>query len=239
MLWIGFVAFFSFFIKGLCGFADAMVFTTLLSFSGSIAQASPLSLLIGYPSNLIMMREHRKSINLKLCLPLCIMVVAGIIPGTLFFKSTDTSILEIVFGLFIVAIALDMLLGKKKPVQNGQKTSWKMWLLGILAGFICGFCGIGVLIGTYISKVTTDTHSFKANACVVFFVSSSLRLIMFIVLNILTADLLLQALTLFPFALLGLWLGMKSSKIIPETYAKKFVLIMLILSGLMLVINNL
>ena len=44
---------------------------------------------------------------------------------------------------------------------------------------------------------------------------------------------------LAPAALLGLWLGMKSSKIINEAHARKIVLVMLVVTGLMLVINNL
>ena len=239
MLWIWFFAFISFFIKGLCGFADAMVFTTLMSFTDSITYASPLMQVLGYPSNLIMIREHRKSVDLKICLPLCAMVIVGIIPGTLFFKNIDIGVLEIIFGLFVVGIALDMLLSKKKPVQAAQKPGWKMGLLGIIAGFVCGFCGLGVLIGAYISKVTSDTRAFKANACVVFFVASTIKIILFILLDMLTKELLLQALMLFPIALLGLWAGMKSSSIFNEARARKTVLIMLILSGLMLVINNL
>ena len=239
MLWLWFVTLISFFIKGLCGFADAMVFTTMLSFTGSIAHAAPLMQVLGYPSNLILIRENRKYIDYKVCLPLCAMVIIGIVPGMLFFKNTDTGMLEIIFGFFVVLVALDMLLRKKKPVQNGQKIGWKMGLLGIVAGFVCGFCGIGVLIGTYISKVTTDMRSFKANACIVFWVASTTKILSFFFLNLLTKESLLQALMLAPIALLGLWLGMKSSKIIDEARAKKMVLIMLILSGLMLVINNL
>lgn len=239
MLWLGFVAFVSFFVKGLCGFADALIFNTMLSFTGSIAHAVPLMQLLGYPSNLIMVREHRKFIDYKVCLPLCVMLMAGIIPGILFFKNTDTGAIEIIFGSFVVLVALDMLLRRKKPVKSGQKIGWKMGILGIIAGFVCGFCGIGVLIGTYVSKVTADIRSFKANACVVFFVAGTTKILSFFFLDILTLEILLQTLMLAPAALLGLWLGMKSSKIINEAHARKIVLVMLVVTGLMLVINNL
>lgn len=44
----------AFFIKGLCGFANTLVFTSILSFGIVNANISPVELLIGYPSNLIL-----------------------------------------------------------------------------------------------------------------------------------------------------------------------------------------
>ena len=39
----------AFFIKGLCGFANTLVFTTILSFAADNACISPVELLLGYP----------------------------------------------------------------------------------------------------------------------------------------------------------------------------------------------
>jgi uncharacterized membrane protein YfcA len=87
--------------------------------------------------------------------------------------------------------------------------------------------------------VTDNTRSFKANACVVYFLADSIRILMFACMGILTMDILWQAVMLVPVSMLGLWLGIKGSSILNEAVAKKAVLIMLILSGLALVINNL
>lgn len=239
MIWLWFVTLFAFFIKGLCGFANSLVFTTLMSFSSSIVHISPIMLLLNYPTNLIMVWNGRKSLNWKICGPLCIMVIAGIIPGTFFFTNTDTRLLEGIFGVAVVLISLEMLFNKRKAQPSGQKVNWKLSLLGVLSGFVCGFCNTGVLVGTYLSKVTDNTQSFKANACIVYFLSDNIKLLMFLCLGVLSREILLEALSIFPIAMLGLWLGMKSSKIMNETIAKKVVLVMLIISGLGLVINNL
>lgn len=239
MIWLWFVTLFAFFIKGLCGFANSLVFTTLMSFSSSIVHISPIMLLLNYPTNLILVWNGRKSLNWKICGPLCIMVIAGIIPGTFFFTNTDTRLLEGIFGVAVVLISLEMLFNKRKAQPSGQKVNWKLSLLGVLSGFVCGFCNTGVLVGTYLSKVTDNTQSFKANACIVYFLSDNIKLLMFLCLGVLSREILLEALSIFPIAMLGLWLGMKSSKIMNETIAKKVVLVMLIISGLGLVINNL
>ena len=50
-------------------------------------------------------------------------------------------------------------------------------VLGILSGFLCGLYGIGALLGAYVSRVTDDSSSFKANICVVFFVENTVRMV--------------------------------------------------------------
>ena len=238
MIWLWFVTLFSFAVKGLCGFANSLVFTTLLSFGDSIVHITPINLLLNYPSHILMIWNYRKAIDYKICLPLCGMVIVGIVPGVIFFKNADISTLEIIFGIFVVLIALDMLFGRKKPAQGAQN-SWKMGLLGVVSGFACGFCNIGVLVGAYVGKVTDDTDSFKANVTIVYFVADTIKMVMYAYLSILTVDILLESLVLVPISLLGLCLGIKGSKMINEAAVKKMVLIMLILSGLALVINNL
>ena len=243
MFFLPIVTLFSFFIKGLCGFANSMVFTTLMSFKSSLVNVSPVILLLDFPSNLIMTWRYRREINPKVCLPLSAMVVAGMIPGTLFLKNMDTKLIKVIFGLVVVSIAADMLLdmtlrAKKAAVPKDGK-NLKMGLLGVAAGFICGLCGIGVLIGAYVSKVTDNARAFKANACAVFFVSNCTKILLFLLLDILSAEILLQAVMLAPFLLLGLWLGMKSSDFMSEAPAKKLVLLMLVISGTALIIENL
>ena len=46
--------FVAFFIKGLCGFANTLVFTTILGFGEANVNISPVELLLGFPSNLIL-----------------------------------------------------------------------------------------------------------------------------------------------------------------------------------------
>ncbi len=53
----------AFFVKGLCGFANTLVFTTILSFGNSNVNISPVELILGYPTNAILAWKERKSIN--------------------------------------------------------------------------------------------------------------------------------------------------------------------------------
>ena len=83
ILWI-IAAICAFFIKGLCGFANTLVFTSILSFGVNNALISPVELLLGYPGNLLLAWKERKKINWKICGSLSVLVMLGSIPGAFF-----------------------------------------------------------------------------------------------------------------------------------------------------------
>ena len=238
MIWWIVATLCAFFVKGLCGFANTLVFTTILSFSNNNILISPVELVLGYPSNVILAVKERKSINWKVCLPLAALVLFGNIPGMLFLKNADTGLIKIFFGFVIIFIGTEMLLREIRPKKMKQ-SKIVLGVIGILSGILCGLYGIGALLGAYVSRVTDDSHAFKANICIVFLVENTFRIIMYGGLGILTLDILKQAVILIPFMLVGLFLGMRSSRILDEKVVKKIVIIMLILSGGALIFNNL
>ena len=89
----------AFFVKGLCGFANTLVFTTILSFGNSNVNISPVELILGYPTNVILAWKERKSIKWSMCIPLALLVIIGSIPGALFLKNVSTSIIKTIFGI--------------------------------------------------------------------------------------------------------------------------------------------
>ena len=52
MVWLIVATLAASFIKGVCGFANTLVFTTILSFSFNNIQITPMDLIIGYPANM-------------------------------------------------------------------------------------------------------------------------------------------------------------------------------------------
>ena len=60
----------AFFVKGLCGFANTLVFTSILSFGTANINISPVELMLGYPTNVIISWKERRSINPRICIPL-------------------------------------------------------------------------------------------------------------------------------------------------------------------------
>lgn len=228
----------AFFVKGLCGFANTLVFTSILSFGVSNSSISPVELLLGYPTNFILAWKERKSIRWEICLPLALLVVVGTIPGVFFLKSANVSSIKVLFGAIIVLIGAEMLWSDANGSRFKQ-SKFLLILIGILSGILCGLYGVGALLGAYLGKVTNDSHSFKANICTVFVIENTLRIVLYTVWGILTFDVLRQAVVLLPFMLIGLGSGMLSGKFLDEKIVRKLVIVMLIVSGAALVLTNL
>ena len=228
----------AFFVKGLCGFANTLVFTTILSFGNSNVNISPVELILGYPTNIILAWKERKSIKWSVCLPLALLVIIGSIPGVLFLKNADTSIIKMIFGVVIILIGLEMLL-REFQAKKIKQSKVVLGIIGVLSGLLCGLYGVGALLGAYVNRVTDNSSSFKANICVVFLIENTFRIILYGLWGIITWDIVKQAIVLIPFMLIGLVLGIFSGKFLDEKVIKKIVIVMLIVSGVALILNNL
>lgn len=135
----------AFFIKGLCGFANTLVFTTILSFGTANINISPVELVLGYPTNLILAWKDRKSIKWSICIPLSILVIIGSILGILFLKNTDTQVIKIAFGVIIILLGIEMLL-REFQTKEIKESKIILVLIGFLSGILCGLYGIGALL---------------------------------------------------------------------------------------------
>lgn len=238
MLWWIIATVCAFLIKGLCGFANTLVFTSILSFGNNNINISPVELILGYPTNIILAWKERKSIRWEICIPLAILVIIGSIPGVLFLKNADTSSIKVFFGVIIIAIGFEMLL-REFQTKKMKQSKIVLAIIGILSGLLCGLYGIGALLGAYVNRVTSDSSSFKANICIVFLIENTFRIFLYGLWGIITFDIIKQAFILFPIMLLGLFLGMLSGKFLDETLIKKLVILLLIISGIALIITNL
>lgn len=224
----------AFFIKGLCGFANTLVFTSILSFGANNINISPVELVLGYPTNLILALKERKQISWWMCLPLAVLVILGSIPGVFVLKNVDTGIVKTIFGFIIILLGIEMLLREFHPKQMKQSIPMLI-LVGILSGLLCGLYGVGALLGAYLSRVTDNTHSFKANICVVFLVENTFRIVLYACTGILHLAILKKALILAPFMLIGLFGGMFAGNILNEKLIKRLVILLLIISGFALI----
>lgn len=240
MIWFIIATLVAFFIKGLCGFANTLIFNGILSYTANNINISPLEVVLGYPSNIILVWKERKSLNWKIWLPLTVLVVAGSIPGIFLLKHTDAGLLKVIFGIAVIVIGIEMLFREMKS-NNRTSGGSKMVLvlIGIISGLLCGLYGVGALLAAYVSRVAENSHEFKANSCVVFVVENTIRIILYTATGILTLAVLKQVVILIPFMLAAVFLGMKSSSVLNEKIIKKIVIVLLILSGIVLIINNL
>lgn len=237
ILWIV-AATVAYFIKGLCGFANTLVFTSILSFGAANASISPIDLVLGYPTNLILTWRNRRSLDRKVWLPLAALVLLGSVPGALLLKNVDARHIKLLFGLVVAALGAEMIVGtgrKKRP----HSSKGALALIGMGAGMLCGLFGVGALLAAYMGRVTENAPSFKANISAVFIVDNTFRLVLYSFLGLLTPDTVKTVLLLMPFALLGLFGGMLCSRRLNEGTVRKATAVLLVLSGFSLILKNL
>ncbi len=262
VLWI-IAAFAAFFVKGLCGFANTLVFTSILAFGTDNINISPVELLLGYPASVIITWKGRKKLNRRIFIPLVLLVLAGSIPGAFLLKNTDARYIKIVFGIVIIFSGLEMLFRERRGSQTGgQKDGSKNDLLsgelregsteagktkrqriilitiGLISGILCGLFGVGALLAAYVGRVTEGSEEFKTNINAVFIAENTFRIILYSALGIITLSGIRQVIILAPFMLAGLFAGIKSSDILDEKAAKGLVIILLILSGFAMIVKN-
>lgn len=228
----------AFFIKGLCGFANTLIFTSVLGFGEANVNISPVELVLGYPTNLILTWRNRKKLKASVCVPLSLLVLGGSIPGAFLLKNIDTRYLKLVFGAVVVLIGLEMFLREYRPGKL-KESKLLLALIGVLSGLLCGLFGIGALLAAYVGRVTDTTDEFKANISAVFIVENTFRIVLYSLIGIITAETLKRSAVLMPLMLAGLFAGMKSAQVLDERAVKKLVIILLVVSGIVLIINNL
>lgn len=231
----------AYFVKGVSGFANTLVFSSIMSFGTNNINISPVDLLIGIPPNAIMVWKNKSRIDPKICVPLSLLVAAGVIPGALFLKNTDVVSIKIVFGIVIILIGIQILLQELfiKTKENSKPNPVLLAVLGVISGVMCGLFGIGALLAAYVNKTASDSSAFKANMCIVFLVDNVIRFVLYTLWGILTFESYKIALFLLPGMVAGLLLGMLVGKKLNEKTMKIVVVILLIFSGISLIVNTL
>ena len=112
-------------------------------------------------------------------------------------------------------------------------------IIGIAAGILCGLFGVGALLSAYVSRVTQNDSSFKANISAVFIADNTFRFILYSALGLLTINTVKTTLLLIPFGLLGLFAGIRCSSRMNERIIRRLTAALLVLSGLSLILKNL
>ena len=228
----------AFFVKGLCGFANTLVFTSILGFGENNVAISPVELMLGYPSNLILTWKNRKSLKKEVFIPLAVLVLFGSIPGALLLKNVDVKSIKIVFGVVVILLALEMFL-REKSTNKYKESRLVLAIIGIVSGVLCGLFGVGALLAAYIGRTTDNSKEFKGNISAVFIADNTFRILLYKALGLLTLDTIKSVIFLIPYALLGLFTGIKCCGHMDKKTVRRLTTALLILSGISLVLKNL
>ncbi len=231
-------ALFAYFIKGITGFGNTLVIGALFSFVISNRLTTPVDLLLGIPTNIYMVWRERKNISYNIVIPLSIMLLAGIIPGTMLLKLGSDWILKAILGIVVIGLALEMLTRKQNNLTEKKTNPVFLIGIGILSGILAGMYGIGALLVAYVSRTTDNRSQFRANICFVFLVDNIFRFFLYLYTGLLNKKVIIMALMLSPAVILGMYLGIKVDKKMNEASVRRAVIALLMISGLVLFLKS-
>ena len=137
MVWWIVATYCSFFVKGVCGFANAILCSALLSFSHNNINISPVELVIGWPTSVIIAWRERKSLDWKVCGPLAAIVLIGSVVGTVFLKNFKADIVKVIFGFVIIGIGIELLLREFHPTKM-KESKPVLAIIGLSSVILCG-----------------------------------------------------------------------------------------------------
>ena len=230
-------AFVSYVIKGLTGFGNTLIFSSILSFFANTVSITPVESVLSLPSSAFIAWRNRREFRWKLILPVSGVMTLGTLAGVLLLKGSSPKALKIAFGFIVIALAVEMILRERAKKRDGNKAA--LLAIGVLAGVMSGLYGVGALMAAYMSRTTDTGAGFRGNLCAVFFLSDIVRLGLYIASGVLTAEILLTVLKLAPFMIAGLALGTALTGKLPEKAVKNAVVALLLISGISLVLTKL
>ena len=222
-------------VKGLTGFANTLVFSTIMSFFTNNLSITPLEIILGTPSNIFIAIRERRQFKWRVVLPLALLTIAGCIPGVLLLKAGDPRLVKLMFGVAVTVVALETFMAERMKLRPSRIM---LVIIGLAAGVMCGMYGIGALLGVYVSRTTSSPSEFRANISMIFILADIFRAVLYAATGIFTMEIFISALKLAPFMVCGMCIGTVLSGKLNPTIVKKAILILLILSGISLIISN-
>jgi uncharacterized membrane protein YfcA len=222
-------------VKGITGFANTLVFSTVMSFFTNNLSITPVEIILGTGPNVFIALRERRGFKWRVVVPLSALMMLGCVPGALFLKSGDPALIKTFFGVGITLVAVQTLVMEKMRVTPSKPL---LIFIGLISGLMCGMYGIGALLVAYVSRTTDTPAEFRANVCFVFILVDIFRASLYLATGIFTAEVLRTVVTLVPFMLLGLFIGTKLAGVLPAAFVRKAVMALLALSGISLVATN-
>lgn len=225
---------FAYFTKGITGFGNTLVIGSLFSFVVSNRITTPVDLILGIPTNIYIAWRERKNISMKVVIPLSLMLLAGIIPGTFLLKTGNDWMLKSLLGIVVFGMALEMLMRKSNKSGENKGNPIFLVVIGVLSGILAGLYGIGALLVIYISRTTQNKNQFRGNICCVFLVDNIFRFFLYLFTGILNKEILLMSLFLSPAVIIGMIIGIKVDANMKEETVKKSIIALLMAMGIVL-----
>ena len=161
----------------------------------------------------------------------------GVAIGAWFFSIADANTLRILIGAISILFVLWHLAQNRKWLRKSGKIlpAW----FGICSGVVAGFTSFishagGPPAAIYLLSSNASKTEYQSTTVVVFWVINIAKAIPYAFLGLFTIETIIIDMALVPFAIFGVWLGIKGHYLIPERAFFLLTYILLFFTGLRL-----
>ena len=220
------------------GGSISLISVPLMSVVMPLNQALAIILPILIFSDIIAVYRYRKEFDfetLKLIVPFA---GIGIIVGSLTFTYFSEDLLKLIVGIMGFLFAGHYFLLKKEKTVPKKKNFLKGAICSSVAGFssFCVHAG-GTPTSLYLLPLRLKKEIYVGTRLIFFGCVNLIKLPLYIYLSMMNFDTLYQSVTLFPLALIGIFIGFKLLKIIEENLFYNIIYALILISSTKLIID--
>jgi hypothetical protein len=230
------IVFISTLTRSTFGFGDALIAMPLLALFIDIKIATPLIALVAFFIAISILLKNWQKVEFKSAWRLIIASLVGIPIGIWYLDDINENIIKLILGFIVLFFAIYSLLKPKIHRLKGEKYSW---IFGFIAGILGGAYNTnGPPIVIYSSLKKWNPQNFRATLQGYFFTTGIMVVVGHGIAGNFTNDVLSYFAYCIPIVILAVVLGARINKKIPVDRFHKFIYIILVVLGSMLIINS-
>jgi uncharacterized protein len=229
------VIFFSMLLRTVTGFGSALISIPLLSLLFGAKFAIPFILIYECLIDLMILSRNgfEARAESRKAIPLLIGGIVGVVLGTEVLILSGERVLRISIGIALILFSLLMLKRINLRIEN-QRSSYS--LAGLVGGFLCSSIGMpGPPVALILSSQGLSKESFRRVIVVFLTAIDFINFIYFILIGLITGDMLVQSLKFIPALILGFALGDFVFARCSEIQFRKVVMAIIIAAGILLI----
>jgi uncharacterized membrane protein YfcA len=230
------IIFISFVINAFAGFGGGIVAVPFLALLFPLRTLSPLINLLGFTSNLFLIKTFYKTIHYSLLIPLVIGNLVGSIIGIHYLLNVQNSILLKILGVVILASSVIFYLIDKRFTLKPNL------FVGLIAGCLSGLLSSLFSVGgppiiLYLTSIIKDKTQLRTTSLAFFFINGIMQVILIFTNKLATKEVLTLFLIFLPILIFANWIGHRIHHKTSEELFRKLVFAILLFSGIILLIK--
>lgn len=218
------------------GFGSSVFFVPIANFYFDFQSVLGVTAMFHVVSNLSKIALFKKGIDKRLILYIGLPAIVFVVLGGVISKYLNPRFLEIILGVFLIALSLLFIIKKDLVIKPKNKEAV---IGGGLSGFVAGVLGTGGAIrGLTMAAFNLEKNVFIATSAIIDFGVDFSRTIVYFFNGYITKEILIYVPFLFVIGILGTYIGKLVLNKVSQENFKKTSLILILIIGVITLIKS-